>query len=83
MFISGLLRRRGEQSPFPTHRTGRDVKVCGDGDITELSAADASNPDEAKVSVNSASLILIYICPPVRAHPYPPIMTGPCDKGTA
>lgn len=65
--------------------SGCDVKVHGDGDIMELSAADASNPDEAKVSVNSVSLILVYICPPVQAHPSPPppTMTRPCDEGSA
>lgn len=45
---------------------GCDVKAQGDGDVVELSAADASNPDKAK-SANSVSLILVYICLPVPA----------------
>lgn len=51
-----------------------------------LTAADASNPDKAKESVNSVSSILVYICPPMPASsPFPPspTMTGPCDEGTA
>lgn len=39
-----------------------------DGDLVELSAANASNPDKAK-SANSVSLILVYICLPVPAPP--------------
>lgn len=59
---------------------GCDVQ---DGDLVELSAADASNPDKAK-SANSVSLILVYICLPVpAAEPCPPTtMTGPGDEGT-
>lgn len=45
---------------------GCDVKAHRDGDLVELSAADASNPDKAK-SANSVSLILVYICLPVPA----------------
>lgn len=58
---------------------GCDVQ---DGDLVELSAADASNPDKAK-SANSVSLILVYMCLPVPgAQPCPPTMTGPGDGGT-
>lgn len=50
---------------------GCDLKAQGDGDLLELSAADASNPDKAK-SANSVSLILVYICLPVPVvQPYP------------
>lgn len=62
------------------------MKVHGDGDVLQLSAADASNPDKAKEGVNYVSLILVYICPPVPASsPLPPssTMTGPCDEGSA
>lgn len=66
--FDSLLREVNGEEGSPQPQEGCDVKAKGDGDLVELSAADASNRDKAK-SANSTSLILVYICLPVPAVP--------------
>lgn len=59
MFNLGLCVE-GDERVLGHHypQEGCDAKAEGDGDLVELSAADACKPDRAK-SANSVSLILV------------------------